>query len=160
MIEILPFRSRYEVTVEETEGEVVPPLPSSNDTTHISVVSVDALEEKVDTKKEERVPSPEATSTAPVDQKIPPKKSQMQSEMDHQGHLETSSNISNISNVSGGTVSTVQTESSAEDENRPALSVHIEGTTVEATDVDDDEVFNNSELNAKVFTKVLVFHSL
>lgn len=142
-------QSRYEVTVEETKGEVVSPLPSTNDTTHISVVSVDALEEKADTKREENTPSPEATSTALVDQKSPTKKSLVQTETDHQGHLETSSNISNISNVSGGTASTGQSESSAEEENRPALSVHIEGTTVEATDVDDDEVFNNSELVAK-----------
>lgn len=142
-------QSRYEVTVEETKGEVVSPLPSTNDTTHISVVSVDALEEKADTKREENAPSPEATSTALVDQKSPTKKSLVQTETDHQGHLETSSNISNISNVSGGTASTGQSESSAEEENRPALSVHIEGTTVEATDVDDDEVFNNSELVAK-----------
>lgn len=142
-------QSRYEVTVEETKGEVVSPLPSTNDTTHISVVSVDALEEKADTKRVENTPSPEATSTALVDQKSPTKKSLVQTETDHQGHLETSSNISNISNVSGGTASTGQSESSAEEENRPALSVHIEGTTVEATDVDDDEVFNNSELVAK-----------
>lgn len=112
-------------------------------------MSVDALEEKADTKKEESVSSPEAPPTAPVDQKSPIKKP-VQTETDHQGHLETSSNISNISNVSGGTASTAQSESSTEEENRPALSVHIEGTTVEATDVDDDEVFNNSENVAKV----------
>lgn len=110
---------------------------------------MDALEEKSVNKREESVSSSEAISTT-VDQKSLSKKSHMQTETDHQGHLETSSNISNISNVSGGTASTVQSESSAEEENQPAMSVHIEGTTVEATDVDDDEVFNNSEHDAKV----------
>lgn len=119
-------------------------------------MSVDALEGKSVSKREESVSSPEATSTAPVDQKSPAKKSLIQTETDHQGHLETSSNISNISNVSGGTASTVQSESSAEEENQPAMSVHIEGTTVEATDVDDDEVFNNAEHDAKVLWSLIL----
>lgn len=118
---------------------------------------MDALEEKAVTNKEESPPSLDATSTAPVLQKSPTKKPVLQPEPDHQGHLETSSNISNISNVSGGTASTGQSESSAEEDNRPAMSVHIEGTTVEATDVDEDEVFN-SEHDAKVLHSFFILN--
>lgn len=140
--------SRYEVTVEEPQkSDVIHPASSGNDTTHISVVSVDDLEDTSASNKE-TVLSTDTVSTFTVDQKNPVKKS-AHTETDQQGHLETSSNISNISNISGGTTSTGHSVSSVEEENRPAVSLHIEGTTVSATDVDDDDVFSNSEQDSK-----------
>uniref|UniRef100_A0A0P4W406 Protein kinase domain-containing protein n=1 Tax=Scylla olivacea TaxID=85551 RepID=A0A0P4W406_SCYOL len=142
--------SRYEVTVEEHQkSDVIHPMSSGNDdTTHISVVSVDNLDDPSASNKE-TVLSTETLSTLALDQKSPVKKSSVHTETDQQGHLETSSNISNISNLSGGTTSTGHSVSSAEEENRPAVSLHIEGTTVGATDVDDDDVFSNSEQDSK-----------
>lgn len=141
----------YEVTVEEPEKSgVVSPVSSVNDTTHISVVSVDDLAAETNADKKEIVTSTETTSAAlSVDEKSSVKKPPVHTETDQQGHLETSSNISNISNLSGGTASTGHSVSSAEEENRPAVSLHIEGTTVGATDVDEDDVFSNSEQESK-----------
>ncbi|KAK8741190.1 hypothetical protein OTU49_002550 [Cherax quadricarinatus] len=143
-------KSRYEITLEETgKVEVVlPTVTSTNDTTHISVVAVDDLSEaelpkglppSQDTLSTVKTPVP-----ASVDPKAVTNRSPVQSEPDNQGHLETSSNISNISNLSGGTASTGRSLSSAEEENRPTVSLLIEGTTVGATDVDDD-VFDHNE---------------
>ena len=137
--------------MEEPQNcEVVTAALSVNDTTHISVVSVDDLVKETNDKSKETVICTETTSTPPNDQKNPVKKSPVNNEADLQGHLETSSNISNISNLSGGTASTGHSVSSTEEENRPAVSLHIEGTTVGATDVDDDDVFSNSEQESKV----------
>lgn len=143
-------KSRYEITLEETgKVEVVlPTVTSTNDTTHISVVAVDDLSEaelpkglppSQDTLSTVKTPVP-----ASVDPKAVTNRSPVQTEPDNQGHLETSSNISNISNLSGGTASTGRSLSSAEEENRPTVSLLIEGTTVGATDVDDD-VFDHNE---------------
>lgn len=154
-------RSRYEITLEEIgEAEVSTSVTSTNDTTHISVVAVDDLAEASDSAKETSPSSNEklnSTKTPPpvsVDQKTTVNRSPVQNEPDQQGHLETSSNISNISNLSGGTASTGRSVSSAEEENRPTMALLIEGTTVGATDVDDDEVFDHSEHhNSKVMGK-------
>ncbi|XP_042211775.1 serine/threonine-protein kinase 10-like isoform X3 [Homarus americanus] len=148
-------KSRYEITLEETAQveEIPPSVLSANDTTHISVVAVDDLSEAASSSKDtpssqkDSLVSSKTPPPAPVDQKTTTTRSPVQSEQDHQGHLETSSNISNISNLSGGTTSTGRSVSSAEEENRPTMSLLIEGTTVSATDVDDDEVFDHSENN-------------
>nr|XP_045597775.1 serine/threonine-protein kinase 10-like isoform X2 [Procambarus clarkii] len=145
-------KSRYEMTLEETgkPEEISPIVNSTNDTTHISVVAVDDLSEASDLAKDtppsqkDSLVSVKAPESAPVDQKTITNRSPVQSEPDHQGHLETSSNISNISNLSGGTASTGRSLSSAEEEPRPTVSLLIEGTTVGATDVDDD-VFDQSD---------------
>lgn len=142
-------RSRYEITLEE--AEVTPSAVSTNDTTHISVVSIDEPAQASEAAKnvghryKDARASPETPSPVSVDQKVVPSKSPVQSEPDQQGHLETSSNISNISNLSGGTASTGRSVSSASEETRPTMSLLIEGTTVGATDVDEDEVFDHSE---------------
>ncbi|XP_071537474.1 serine/threonine-protein kinase 10 isoform X5 [Panulirus ornatus] len=145
-------KSRYEIMLEEIgeAEEVSTAISSANDTTHISVVAVDDLAE-TDSAKEtslhsnEKLSSPKTLQSVSVDQKTAVNRSPIQNEPDQQGHLETSSNISNISNLSGGTASTGRSVSSAEEENRPAMALLIEGTTVGATDVDDDEVFDHSE---------------
>lgn len=118
-----------------------------NDTTHISVVAVDDLGETTDLPKQTPTRAQEApTSLVSEQQANPSSKLPNQNETDNHGHLETSSNISNMSNLSAGTPSTGRSVSSAEEENRPTMSLMIEGTTVGATDVDDD-VFDHSEHN-------------
>lgn len=118
-------KSRYEITLEELgEGEDTrSSVTSDSDTTHISVVAVDLAR------------SAKKQPTSP-DKKC---------EADQ--HLETSSNISNMSNLSAGTPSTGRSVSSVEEENRP-VALTIEGTTVGATDVDDD-VFDHEQNNIK-----------
>lgn len=118
-----------------------------NDTTHISVVAVDDLTETPDLPKQTPTRAQETPTWSVSEQQTnPTSKLPSQNENDNHGHLETSSNISNMSNLSAGTPSTGRSVSSAEEENRPTMSLLIEGTTVGATDVDDD-VFDHSEHN-------------
>ncbi|XP_042874433.1 serine/threonine-protein kinase 10-like isoform X3 [Penaeus japonicus] len=142
-------KSRYEITLEEVEDVegVATSAKNVNDTTHISVVAVDDLGETTDLPKQTPTRAQEApTSLVSEQQANPSSKLPNQNETDNHGHLETSSNISNMSNLSAGTPSTGRSVSSAEEENRPTMSLMIEGTTVGATDVDDD-VFDHSEHN-------------
>lgn len=131
----------------------------AGDVTHISVVAVDDKAEKEALLKREKEGSPEEENVSSVivePKSTTPVKPAVHNEVDHQGHLETSSNISNMSNLSGGTASTGRSISSAEEENRPAMSLVIEGTTVEATDVDDDDVFHHTDQqNSKVLHQLL-----
>lgn len=138
-------KSRYEITLEEIgEAEDAPSSQASDsDTTHISVVAVDDLG---DSPKKDAAAVSSTGSTPP---ESPDKKSKtpVHTEVDQQGHLETSSNISNMSNLSAGTPSTGRSVSSVEEENRH-VALTIEGTTVGATDVDDD-VFDHEQNNIK-----------
>ena len=122
---------------------------NANDTTHVSVITVDNLAEEGSPKQ--TITKDKGTPTSPVsDQAItPPSKSLGHSESD-QGYLETSSNISNMSNLSAGSPSTGRSVSSAEEETRPTMSLIIEGTTVGATDVDDDVFDHSAQNDAKV----------
>lgn len=141
-------KSRYEITLEEVDDVgVATRAKNVNDTTHISVVAVDDLAEAAELPKQTPTKAQEAP-TWPVSEQQTNTTSKLpsQNENDNHGHLETSSNISNMSNLSAGTPSTGRSVSSAEEENRPTMSLLIEGTTVGATDVDDD-VFDHSEHN-------------
>ncbi|KAK3870832.1 hypothetical protein Pcinc_023976 [Petrolisthes cinctipes] len=146
----VPAELHYESTMEVVEESVAPSSPvAAGDVTHISVVAVDDKAEKEASLQKEKANSPEKENVSSVI--VEPKSTTqvkpavVHNEVDHQGHLETSSNISNMSNLSGGTASTGHSISSAEEENRPAMSLVIEGTTVEATDVDDDDVFHHTD---------------
>lgn len=123
-------KSRYEITLEEV-GEAEDThssVTSDSDTTHISVVAVDAL------------------ARTPKGQIILEKKRKgsAQGEAEHPRLQET---ISNKSNLSGGTPSTGRSVSSVEEDSRP-LALTIEGTTIGATDVDDD-VFDQEQNNLR-----------
>ncbi|KAK7020281.1 hypothetical protein SK128_006864, partial [Halocaridina rubra] len=138
-------KSRYEITLEEIgEAEDAPSSQTSDsDTTHISVVAVDDLG---DSPNKQPTSAPASGAVSPVSPDKKPK-SPIHNEIDHEGHHETSSNISNMSNLSAGTNSTGRSVSSAEEENRH-MALTIEGTTVGATDVDDD-VFDQEHNNIK-----------
>ncbi|XP_076048127.1 sterile20-like kinase isoform X2 [Oratosquilla oratoria] len=135
-------KSKYEITLEEVseaEQDTRESIPRADDT-HISVVTVD-----------DQAPGTTVTVTpGPVTAKT---KSPTSDSSDQQ-NVDTSSNISNMSNISMTSHSTTggrsvssggvcAEEVEEQNEGRPT-SLVIEGTTVGATDVDDD-VFDHSD---------------